>query len=274
MKTKYISVIAFLLIIMSCSQLPKEKLSQFEGNIVDYSVENDTLRISLSNPLHCPLRIDAESTEEGLQKNLAMNFPVAVPPKRDTVLFYASDRSKEELQIGFSAKMGDPQDSIYKREIYLPFTKGNKFKILQGYNGSFSHNTDYSRYAVDFNLQVGDTICAAADGFVVGVIEGYTEGGSSKKWRDFANFITIFHPDMNLYTQYVHLMHNGSFVEVGDEVHAEQVIGLSGATGFRDAVHLHFNVLRANESSMQSAPITFKEGYRGIDLKKGDWVEK
>ena len=131
-----------------------------------------------------------------------------------------------------------------------------------------------SKYALDFNLIEGDTICAAADGFVVGVIEDYTRGGRSKKWRDYANDITVFHPEMNLYTQYVHLMHKGSLVEVGDYVRSEQAIGLSGKTGQTDMEHLHFNVLKANNSDMQSEQINFKEGYKGIELKKGDWIKK
>lgn len=152
----------------------------------------------------------------------------------------------------------------------LPFKRGYKYKIIQAYNGSFSHTSEYSKYALDFNLTEGDTICAAADSFVVGVIEGYTRGGRAKKWRDYTNYITVFHPEMNLYTQYVHLMHEGSFVEVGDYVKSEQAIGRSGKTGRTDIEHLHFNVLRANDSGMQSEQINFKEGYRGIDLKKGD----
>jgi len=152
--------------------------------------------------------------------------------------------------------------------------KGSKYKIIQGYNGSFSHTSEYSKYALDFSLAEGDTICAAADGFVVGVIEDYTGGGKSKRWEDYANYITVFHPEMNLYTQYVHLMHKGSLVEVGDYVKSEQAIGRSGKTGYTDIEHLHFHVLRPNDSGMQSTQIDFKEGYRGVDLKKGDWIEK
>ena len=123
-------------------------------------------------------------------------------------------------------------------------------------------------------MKIGDTVCASADGFVVGVIEGYTKGGKTKKWRDYANYITIFHPEMNLYTQYVHLAHEGSFVDVGDRVTAGQAIGLSGKTGYTDIEHLHFNVLEANNSGMQSTEINFKEGYKGADLKRGNSVER
>lgn len=170
--------------------------------------------------------------------------------------------------------MGNPNEPVHKKAINLPFRKGNKYKIIQGYNGSFSHTSEYSKYALDFNLNEGDTICAVSNGYVVGVIEGYSRGGKSKRWRDYGNYITMFHPKMNLYTQYVHLMHNGSFVEVGDYVKSEQAIGLSGKTGQTDVEHLHFNVLKPNNSGMESTRIEFQEGYKGVNLKKGDWVEK
>lgn len=79
---------------------------------------------------------------------------------------------------------------------------------------------------------------------------------------------------MNVYTQYVHLVHEGSFVEVGDSVQSNQVIGLSGKTGRTDIEHLHFNVLIPNKDGMESTEIEFLEGYLGVNLKRGDSVKK
>lgn len=267
-------IIIFLFFLTNCSQLPKMKLSQFTLEEIGYEVVNDSLKIRFRNPLNCPLRITANSSDKTIQEKLDNNFPVIIDALKDTLLAYWTDKSKDEISLSFSATMGNPKDPIHIKAFSLPFRKGNKYKIIQGYNGSFSHTTDYSKYALDFNLNEGDTICAAADGFIVGVIEGYTKGGKSKKWRDYANFITVFHPEMNLYTQYVHLMHNGSFFEVGDYVKSEQAIGLSGKTGQTDTEHLHFNVLEPNNSGMESVQIEFQEGYKGIELKRGDWVQK
>lgn len=265
---------AILLFLTSCFRLPEKKLSQAGGNIITYEVANDSIKIRISNSLNCPLRISASSPNEAVQKKIGDDFPLTIGAHKKILFTYWTNKSKEEVPIQFSAMMGNPNDSIYKKEINLPFQKGSKFKIIQGYNGSFSHSSEYSRYALDFNLMEGDTVCAAADGFVVGVIEGYIRGGKSKRWRDYANYITIFHPEMNLYTQYVHLMHNGSLVAVGDYVKAEQVIGLSGKTGYTDVEHLHFNVLQPNATGMESTPINFKEGYHGDALTKGDSVKK
>lgn len=221
----------------------------------------------------CPLRFYANTSDLQLASQLAENFPALIPPNQDTVFRYRTDKKKEEIQISFSVTMGNPKDSINPKAIKLPFPMGKSYKIIQGYQGSYSHNSDYSRYAIDFSLAEGDTICVVADGVVVGVIEGYKHGGDSEKWRDYANFITVFHPDMNLFTQYVHLMYMGSLVEVGDEVKAGESIALAGKTGFTDIEHLHFNVLRASEDGIVSYPIDFDAGYQGRLLKRGDYVQ-
>lgn len=265
---------ALLFLFTNCSQLPKTKLSQSGGKIIQYDVVDDSLKIQIDNPLHCPIRISASSSDKILQEKLSKHFPVTATPNKAMVISYWTDRPKEEMPINFSAMMGNPNDSVLKMDMNLPFKKGRQYEVIQGYNGSFSHSSEYSKYALDLNLAEGDTICAAADGFVVGVIEGYTKGGRSKKWQDYANYITIFHPEMNLYTQYVHLMPEGSFVEVGEHVKSGQDIGRSGKTGRTDIEHLHFNVLRANDSGMQSEQIGFKEGYKGADLKRGDSVKR
>ena len=158
----------------------------------------------------------------------------------------------------------------------LPFCKGKSYKIIQGYNGQYSHYTNYSRYAIDFGLNTNDTICAADDGIVVGVIKDYKIGGDNKKLEEFANYITLYHPHSGLYTQYAHLKYDGSFVKVGDTVHQGQAIALAGMTGFTSIAHLHFNVLVPcpPKDGFKSVPIEFIENYTGNKLKENDVVKK
>lgn len=262
-----------LLFLISCRHVPDQKLPQWEMK-VEYEVENDTLHIEANNPIKCPVRLSAKSSLDSIQQLLQRDFPITLRPGVDTVLFYPTTYERDELKLRFSADLGSPDDSVSLGKLELPFPNNRQYKIIQGYNGSFSHMYDYSRFALDFSLEVGDTVCAAADGYVVGVVEGYKHGGNNRKWRDYANFITIFHPEMNVYTQYVHLKHKGSLVVVGDSVRAGQTIGLSGKTGFTSVEHLHFNVLLPAEKGMKSTPCEFKEGYMGNELKKGDWVKR
>ncbi len=273
MKYRFPIIFLVLILFTNCRSLPK-KLSQASIMKVTYEVKDDSLRIQLSNPLNCPLRYSVSSSDIVIQEILATGFPVILSSVSDTVVTFRTDKSKEEISMKFSATLGNQNARIFVDQINLPFRKDQEYEVIQGYNGSYSHNSEYSKYAIDFNLKIGDTICAAADGYVVGVIEDYIEGGKSKKWRDYANYITIFHPEMNLYTQYVHLMNKGSLVEVGDYVKSEQAIGFSGKTGQTDMEHLHFNVLKPNEIGMESVKIEFKEGYKGSEMKRGDLVKK
>lgn len=273
MKFRFPIIFSFLFLLSNCQRLPQKKLSQATQKKFNVEVVNDSLRIRMGNSISCPIRVFASSSNKDMQEKINKTFPVILPANSDTLISYWTDKTKEEIPIKFKLIMGNPNAPIYKKEMNLPFQKGAKYKIIQGYNGQFSHTSEYGKYSLDFNLMEGDTICAAADGFVVGVIEDYSKGGRSKKWSDYANFITVFHPEMNLYTQYVHLMHKGSFIEVGDYVKAEQAIGRSGKTGRTDVEHLHFNVIKANESWMESVKIEFKEGYKGSEMKRDDWIK-
>ena len=74
---------------------------------------------------------------------------------------------------------------------------------------------------------------------------------------------------------YAHLKFKGSLVEVGDRVKANQVIGLSGNTGYSTEPHLHFALLKLNSmKEWEAVPYQFIEGYLGEYLRKGDWIRK
>ncbi|MEL6193290.1 MAG: M23 family metallopeptidase [Bacteroidota bacterium] len=257
--------------LLACSPLPKKKLRQVQlAHTYDY--RNDSLVVSLDNPLPSPLYVKTSSEDSQVQ-NILKNFsPITLNPFQDSVFAFSLSYTETEPKIRISSTFGNPFDSMTQKALVYPFPKGRKYKIIQGYNGSFSHNSDFSRYAIDFSLKVGDTICAAADGYVVGVIEGYKHGGKDRKWRDYANFITLYHPEMNILTQYVHLVENGSLVEVGDTVNGGDPIGLSGLTGFTSISHLHFNVLSIEPDGSKSIPADFQNGVSGEELKKGIYV--
>lgn len=147
------------------------------------------------------------------------------------------------------------------------------YKIIQGYNGSYSHSEPYHQYALDFNMKIGDTVCAADDGYVVGLIKDYKYSGTSKEWQqnDKSNYITLYHPLSGMFTQYVHLKHNGAFINIGDSVTKGEPIGLSGMTGYTDIAHLHFNVLiPEKDKKLISYPVKFDNGIEGKTSKK-EW---
>ena len=250
---------------------PKQELSQYDINpTLEY--KNDSLFIAINNSLKSPLRFQIYTDNEIINKEHHLKDTLLLAPLESKTLTYYIPKLKN-INYTFETFIGNPLQVIVPNEIKFPFPKGKDYNIIQGYNGVYSHNNDYNRYAIDFDLKVNDTISSVDDGVVIGVIENYKHGGSSKLWRDNdrSNFITIYHPHSGIYTQYGHLIYQGSLVKVGDEVEKGQPIALSGMTGFTNISHLHFNVLVPKKGqSFVSIPITFENEIKGEDLKIGD----
>ncbi|MCB9353427.1 MAG: M23 family metallopeptidase [Lewinellaceae bacterium] len=271
-----IVICALLLACSAKDTLPRKKLFQFSHRTTR-SLSGDTLVLHLDNPLACPLRFFLSSSDTALAARLEPHKELLLPPETARELLIplgglAPDPALPS-KVGISTIFGDPAAAVDIPPLHYPFPSGRTYRVIQGYGGKFSHRSAYSRYAVDFSLAVGDTVCAAADGVVVGVIEGYSLGGPKRAWRDYANFITLYHGS-GFFTQYVHLKKDGSLVEVGDRVRANEPIGLSGNTGFTSTPHLHFNVLVPTHAGIRSAPADFADGRTGQSLKEGLKINK
>jgi murein DD-endopeptidase MepM/ murein hydrolase activator NlpD len=138
----------------------------------------------------------------------------------------------------------------------LPFSKGESYRVIQGYNGRLSHRGP-DRYAVDFAMPEGTTVCAAREGIVVDLKEDSTVGGPEEKLKDQSNFVSIAHADGTI-GEYHHLKHDGVLVEIAQQVKAGQPIALSGCTGYSTSPHLHFGVYSAaNAEHLRSHPLIF-----------------
>ena len=269
-----LTIISLLFGCKTIAVLPSVKYSQYEfGKSFNYN--KDTLNIKLDNPLHCPLRVWFFSSDEYLQKEFDKIIPITLNSISDTVLTFVNIPKKIE-QIKFSSRLGDISKRIDTIELDLPFPKNQKFTIIQENSTNFTHNSDWSRYALDFDLKTNDTICSATDGFVVGVVDKYKHAGTGSEWRPYGNFLTIYDPNSGLFTQYVHIVENGSLVKIGDKVNRGQKIALSGNTGQSTEEHLHFSSLVPviNEDGLKSVPIKFAGGIKAIKLKKGDVLKK
>jgi len=276
MKIKLI-VLILVLCVAGCktSMVPKVKLSQFPSNAItaSYAVEGRKLRFDFGNELFSPVRIHIHS-EDTLVLNHFDENPIIIRSGKDTS-FQITLPAHYDPKITFSSALGDPSRKVVLNNISLPIKKDTQVGIIQGYNGSYSHNHDYSRYAIDFNIKENDTIYAATNGVVIGVIKDYIHGGPGEEWKGFDNFITIYDPESGLYTQYVHLVHQGNLVNIGDFIKQGDPVGLSGKTGYTGSAHLHFNTLAPIDGGgITSVPVNFKEGYKGEDLRKGQRVIK
>lgn len=249
-------------------KIPTETIPSYALDVSSTKV-NDTLKVSVYNPLKSPVRVmlktktsDSLILTRLLKSEEKSNFNVP------------SGLEKKSLNLVF--RLGDPELDIVQKPFQLPFPNGRKYNIIQGNQASYTHNRPASLYALDIGLAVGDTISAVDDGYVVSLIDGYKHSGKGDEWKPYGNFITLYHPHTGLYTQYVHLTYQGSLVKMHDKVTAGQAIAISGMTGQTDTPHLHFNCLRPQDGGRKfvSVPYKFVEGYNSVDLRRGDKVVK
>lgn len=177
---------------------------------------------------------------------------------KEVMSFLASkiDTAQLKEQFSFSGLWyGSPNltsyDTLYNYN--LPFLKGKRYRILQGQNTNFTHKGSFSRYAIDFKMKIGQTVCAIREGIVVKVTQKYSKGGRNKKYKPYANMVIIYHRD-GTFAQYVHLKKNGSLVQVGNTVKKGQPIGYSGNTGMSTEPHLHFALYKPTKKGLVSIP--------------------
>ena len=153
---------------------------------------------------------------------------------------YSQDQGSYSLK---QLKGGDfKKDTSY---IYwLPFQKGNRYLLIQGYDSKMSHSNEL---ALDFKMKQGSKICAAREGIVIGMREDSDKGGLKNEYLSEGNYVIILHPD-GTEANYWHIQTNGAVVNIGDTVKKGQLIALSGNTGYTAFPHLHFEVVPANSN--------------------------
>lgn len=267
------------LLIVGCSttKFPAKEIAQAEIPPPRIKIENNSLEIKLINPINCPIRFEIETNNPNLKTVFEQLGTIELKAKSDTIIKKINVTDFDQnISVAYNWKFGSLSKKIEPIKLELPFLKGKKYKVIQGNNTNYTHNTEWSRFAVDFDLRINDTICSATNGFVVGVVDNYKFGGKGKEWKPYGNFITIYEPNSGIFTQYVHLTENGSLVKVGDKVKKGQTIGLSGMTGQTDVEHLHFNcsIPINSENGLMSIPFEFVEGHKSTELKKGIIIEK
>lgn len=218
---------------------------------LDYGLINGAVHYHLENTVDCPVYVRlAPRDSVSRQLDYRSHFTLSPHERAESFIVLpfsspvdtANAAARAFDHFNFTIHLGDPNAQPDKKHRYqLPFKKGKAYRLIQGFNGSFSHNTDNARYALDFDLAVGDTIYAARGGVAVKVEENFTAGGAEDKYRDKDNHILIYHSDGTL-GAYAHLDHQGALVAPGDRVEAGQPIGISGFTGYASVPHLHFVV--------------------------------
>jgi murein DD-endopeptidase MepM/ murein hydrolase activator NlpD len=139
-----------------------------------------------------------------------------------------------------------------------PFSLGESYPISQGFNGTRTHNTPDSEFALDIVMPVGTTILAVKAGVVMDIEEDFNQGGTNmEKFADKANHVRVLHADGTM-AVYAHLDLASVMVRRGARVKAGQRIARSGNTGFSSGPHLHFALQQNIGMQLVSLPFRFQ----------------
>lgn len=194
-------------------------------------------------------------------------LPPDTPQQYLFTLTPTTTRGRIGYDLTYTFAMGDPDTAAHNDDyLYLlPFAHGERWRLTQGFNGSFSHFGE-NQFAVDFDMPEGTPVHAARGGVVVRVKQDGRTGGPSMAYADQGNVVMIAHDD-GTFGNYVHLRYRGAAVDVGDILEPGDLVGFSGNTGVSSGPHLHFDVrVPLHSGRMQSIPFYF----RGMD---GEAVE-
>lgn len=159
-------------------------------------------------------------------------------------------RSKTNFHYG--DHLNATHDTTYVYD--LPFKKGKKFKISQGYFGERSHQ---GKRALDFSMPIGTDVYAAREGVVIKVVDHNVKTCYKKECAKYNNKILIYHQD-GTFSTYAHIDTNTAKVKVGDVVEKGQLIAKSGNIGFSSGPHLHFMVFNQKMKTRESLETKFK----------------
>lgn len=174
--------------------------------------------------------------------------------------FRRADRRRSwHAAIQWRGRFGDaaarPSPYVYA----LPYPRGARHSLIQGFGGGFSH-TGELRHGLDFDLPEGATVTAMREGTVVAFNDAASTHGLTEQHRQYAgmNWVFVLHDDGTL-GRYLHLSPRGVRVAVGQRVRRGDPLGLSGFTGYATLAHLHVDVsVPVNGDEVRTAPIVLR----------------
>lgn len=265
-------ILKLFLVMPIFAVLAQDKL---KVNVFTNKISQTQIQIIAENPFPCETSVLLDFEVEnvcGTNDKMTILKPNA---KKQILCTISPCKANQKWRYSYNFKyyVGNVLNKTYDQDfVYdLPYSKGESYKIMQGYFGDFSHQ---EQHAIDFDMPVGTKICAMRDGVVINVKENSNIGGNDRKFMKDGNHLWIMHTDGSI-ANYVHFRQNGVAVNVGDQVKKGQLVGYSGNTGFSSSPHLHIDIGMPTTGKRKSFATNFKlpNGKIG-QLKKGDNFKK
>jgi murein DD-endopeptidase MepM/ murein hydrolase activator NlpD len=225
--------------------------------IVPKKTDDNQIQIFIKNGTKQAHSVELDCELKGMKASDSLPITLFIPPngelsfvKLKPIDIYKAHSYATSIRYVVGDVSAVHNDStIY----YLPFPKGKKYRVDQGYLGTKTHQ---NQYALDFNMDEGAEIAAIRSGVVTKVVENNDRGCPSESCTQFNNYILITHKDGSI-ADYSHLRKNGAKVKVGDEVNVGDVIALSGATGWASGAHLHLEVYTMTWEGQKTIPVNY-----------------
>jgi len=246
-----LSIVALVFVFFSCdnneppaileSEIPVNHNQSFSYTLDIQDPEGDPLMVTLTSNLPTWLTYDEEDyvlrgTEPGwneIDRGYTLKFQVSDGENTVTseVIILV-----ELGPIDCSRHFGDPAESLYS----IPIGVGKSTKVTQGgcrLPGSPGH---VQYFVYDLGTTNRDTVYAARAGQVITVRENQLHDDPNFTMGK-ENFLYIKHVDGTV-ARYVHFVHNGVLVDMGQQVVEGDPIAIVGRSLPTSIPHVHFDV--------------------------------
>lgn len=221
--------------------------------VVDHG---EARRVLVFNELAGPVQVAlsfAEATNIGSEPTLPLRRVLPGETEVELASLHPLAPGRASFRLALNATPGDPAARAEDVTYALPLGPG-RWRIDQGFGGSFSHTDPQSLHAIDINVPEGTPVLAARGGVVMHVEDDFEGAGLDReKFAGRANHVRILHSDGTM-AVYAHLQPETVRVRQGQRVSVGQRLGASGNTGFSTGPHLHFAIQVNRGMVLESIP--------------------
>ena len=226
-----------------------------------YEKVKDGFEIMVDNNEYCDVTVILKLNHENVTVSTKNKNTFLIPARQQKVKL--SELTAIQMgRYGFDFTHREYRGNIKKTNYSkyypyaLPFLKGQKYVVSQGYEGKISHK---GIKALDFDMPIGTAVTAIRSGTVLKVVDTFDKSGETADFERFSNYILIMHSDGTM-ALYKHLKQKSAIVKEGQKVNRDQKIALSGNTGWVTKPHLHIEVYKSLIQGKLSIKTEFKVG--------------